>query len=1333
MKRLFLFLSCLCMVLPAHSIYLKNIGMSDGLSQVSVMSIHQDQLGRMWFGTREGINIYDGTRMKVYKGWEMGNQDSQINILLGHPCDFIVGDKKGNIFFRTSDVMVKYDIRQEKFKIIDERAHTITSYKGDIWTASGSTIYKYDETGDSLYVCLKTGLPDISCLQVTDDHIWIGTYNGLYRADQQGTTECVLEDPEIYRLFMSSAGELWVGTSAEGLYRISPEGKVTYYSETNPAPHRIENNQIREFIEDRSGKIWFGTFMGLHSYNPHTDKFTFYRQDHIPGSLSHSSVYSLYIDNQETIWVGTFYGGVNYFNQEKEIFNHYISNPSREDCLSHSFVGNMVEDQDGNIWICTEGGGLNFMDRKKRTFKHFKAGKGNALLQNNLKNITYDRKRNRLYIGTHLGGLARYDLATGIFHNYLKDYKEESEMPCEIIFHTMMYKDKLYVSARNGTYVMDPDTDEFRWLCRNAQNFTIDSKGYIWIVIGMELIRINLDNPDETKTYNLPQHDIHYEVKRIIETRSGDIYFVALGSGLYRYNGQTDSFVRYAQEDGYLLSNYCYNLAETNQDELLITSDKGVTFFNPSTGKTRFTKLGANLPITSITDGCGILICENSELFVGGSDGLTSFRREDLDKEEIDYSLYFSELYIHNERIHPGGADHILKETLPYSKTISLNYKQNNIILEFASTNYIDIQRSNEFEYRLEGFDSEWISTSRTNIQYTNLNPGKYTLKVRERNTIREHTGNREISLGIVISPAWYNTVWAWLMYILVVGTVGWFVIRTKNARRTLALSLAREREEKQRNEELNQAKLQFFTNISHEFRTPLTLIISQIDLLFQNTSLPPGIYGKITKISKNANQMRNMISELLEFRKIEQNHVSLSVSEQDIIAFLKEIYFSYYELAVQQHITFKFEHDDPRTLLWYDPSQLHKVFNNLLSNAFKYTKKGGNIELFIDNRETDVCIKVIDTGIGLSETDVTRIFDRFYQATNGKQFSASNSGTGIGLALSKSIILLHHGEITVQSKLGYGTIFTVCLRKGKDHFEQDRRCTILEKQERPLITPDSMPRVVEDEIVDELDSVFDDMENGKRYTVLIVEDNEELLQTLDALFAPFYDVISATNGEEGIRLADEKRPDLIVSDVMMPVMSGMEMCMKIKNNINLCHIPVVLLTALNTVDHNIEGLRQGADDYISKPFHARILLMRCNNLIKNRQLLKNKFSKEVNFDTQLLAVSPLDQKLMNRISDVLDKNMENPDFDIDQFAREMEMGRSSLFTKLKSLTGMTPNEFLQNQRIKRAATMLREYPNMRVNEISSQLGFVSTVYFGRCFKAQVGMSPSEYRKTSLE
>lgn len=1330
MKKLLLLLCSLFIHQAIYPVYFKHLGMSDGLSQVSVMSIYQDRLGRMWFGTREGITIYDGERMQVYKGWENVDEESPINVLLGHECDHLVGNKQGDIFFRTCDSLVRYDIREEKFQVVGGcKAKTVTAVNGEIWTGYDGMICRYDEKGDSLRLYTKEDIPGISCLQISEKKIWVGTYEGLYVIEKGKKVRCLIDGPEFYRLFESSSGEIWAGCRTGGLYRITQDEKITWYSETNPEPFHIENSQIRSFAEDRFGNIWFGTFMGLHKYNPYTDKFTVYKQDHLPGSLSHSSVFSVYVDAQETIWIGTYYGGVNYLNPEREIFAHYTDNPLRKECLNYSFVGHLVEDKEGNVWICTEGGGLNFMDRKTRTFKYFTAGYPNSVLQNNLKTIAYDEKRNRLYIGTHHGGLTRYDIRTGVFHNYLNDYKEGDMKPDGIIFHTMVHQDQLYVSAMNGTFVMDLDTDRFRWLCRNAQCFTIDKEENIWILIGTSLTRIKLNDPNDRKKYELPEYGIQFEPKRIITTRAGDIYFVVLGGGLYRYDKPSDSFVHYSQGSGHLLSNYCYNVAETNSGELLVTSDKGVTFLNPSSGNTRFATLGANLPITSIADGCGILVCRNNELFVGGNDGLTSFYREDLDKKEKNYSLYFSELYIHNKRIYPGAASgHILKEAFPFSRSIRLNSGQNNLIINFATTNYIDIQKNNDYQYKLAGFDKDWVTSSSTSIYYTNLDPGKYTLQVREKNLSRHLMNRREISLDIQIAQPWYNTGWAWILYVLTTLTVAYLTIRILNARRKLALSLKKEREEKERNEELNQAKLRFFTNISHEFRTPLTLIISQIDMLFQSSSLPPTLYNRIIKISKNANRMRNMISELLEFRKLEQNYVSLHVSEQNLIPFLKDIYLSYGELAVQRSITFNFHNEADDIRLWFDSNQLQKVFYNLLSNAFKYTKPGGTVELHISSNEKNVNVKVIDTGIGLSAEDVSHIFDRFYQAENGKQLSDANPGTGIGLSLSKNIISLHHGEIAVQSQLGYGTIFTVTLLKGKEHFDKDGNIILQEEPEEPMMKGGSFPDTVSPEEYEEIDKAFPGLKAGS-YKILIVEDNEELLQILNTLFAPFYQVLLARNGKEGLQTANEEKPDLVVSDVMMPLMSGMEMCMKIKNNIDLCHIPVVLLTALDSVEYNIEGLQQGADDYISKPFHAKVLLMRCNNLIRNRLLLKSRFTKQVDFDVQLLATTSLDQQLLNRITEIIDKQMGEPEFDVNALARELNMGRSSFFTKIKNLTGMTPSEFIQNQRINHAATLLQERPDLLVSEVSDQAGFASTVYFSRCFKAKFGVSPAQFRK----
>ncbi|MDH6535163.1 response regulator [Parabacteroides sp. 52] len=1332
MRKIQLIILALLISLSVYPIYFKHIGMADGLSQISVMSIHQDQLGRMWFGTREGISVYDGERMTVYKAWTHENLKDRTNALYGLECDFITSNAEGDVFFRTNGSLTRYDIKEETFHVIPcSWMRTLTSYKGEIWCVVEDSLCVYDPEKDALSFRMNTGLHSINCLQITQEKIWLGTNNGLYVMEAGQEPRLVIPGVDIYRLFESSAKDIWVGCRMGGLYRINKEGKIDYYSKQSSGSKRIVSNQIREFVEDQYGNIWFGTFDGLHCYNPYKDEFTITRQEAIPGGLSHSSIFSLCIDQQGTIWVGTYYGGVNYFNPESDIFSHYTADASRDICLNHPFVGHMIEDKNGDIWICTEGGGLNLLDRETRTFRYFSSGGPNSIAHNNLKSIAYDKEHHRLYLGTHTGGFSRYDIDADRFHNYFleADPQKRKDAPNNIIQQLTIYENNLYIAARNGLFVMDLETEEFTRLdTRSFLAFTFDSKGYLWIAYSGQLIYMNPQEPKKAKTYYLNDYQIRFRVNCLINYR-GTIYFGTLGAGLYRYNEQSDKFTAYTTASGHLLSNYCYNITETKMGNLLITGDRGLTFFHPYQEHSRFLRLNMSLPISSITEGCGVLSCKNNELFIGGSDGLTSFWEDDLDKKEKDYTLYFSNLYIHTNRVYAGDETKVLPKALPYTRNIDLSYKQNNLIVEFSSTNYVDIQKDKEYEYKLDGFDPDWIPTTQTSLYYTNLNPGHYTLYVREKGLLPYSSRQQGISLGIHIAHPWYNTFWAWLFYLATTVTIAAFILRTHNTRRELALSLQKEKEDKERSEELNQAKLRFFTNISHEFRTPLTLIISQVELLFQSTNLPPSVYNKIIKISKNAYRMRGLITELMDFRKFEQNYVSLHVSEQNLIPFLKDISLSFHEMAMQQSITLRFTHKQEDIPLWFDAYQLQKVFYNLLSNAFKYTGEKGSIEVAVEESETMVTIKVIDTGIGLSPEDSIKVFNRFYQAENGTQTAASSPGTGIGLALCKLIVDMHHGDITVQSQLGYGTIFNVNLFKGKEHFEEDEKVTILDKPDDPTFINNTPPEVLTEQDYEEMIRTFPEQDKDKRFTVLLVEDNEELLEILKSLFKPLYNILTATNGEEGLHIAQDQKPDLIVSDVMMPVMTGTEMCIRIKNNIDLSHIPVVLLTALNSVEQNIEGLQQGADDYIGKPFHAKTLLVRCNNLIRTHLRLLNKFNKQADFDVNLLASNPLDQHFLDQVSTIIDQHLASSEFDVNMLARELAISRSSLFSKFKALTGTTPNEFVQTHRLKKAAVLLREHPQMQVGEISDQLGFSSAVYFGRCFKAQFGVSPVQFRR----
>ncbi|MDO4181811.1 MAG: response regulator, partial [Bacteroidales bacterium] len=565
---------------------------------------------------------------------------------------------------------------------------------------------------------------------------------------------------------------------------------------------------------------------------------------------------------------------------------------------------------------------------------------------------------------------------------------------------------------------------------------------------------------------------------------------------------------------------------------------------------------------------------------------------------------------------------------------------------------------------------------------------------------------------------------WAWAIYIIAFGACVFYYIYSRIAKRTLALSLEKERFEKQQIEQLNHEKLVFFTNVSHEFRTPLTLIMSHTDMLLQNHTLNPQVSDTIWKIRKNTQQMNNLISELLEFRKLEQNHETICLKKQDIMAFLREIFLSFIDHAHHHNIDYTCRLSETPLLCRFDPKLMERVFFNLLSNAFKYTNDGKSISLWSEVTDEEIRIHITDTGIGIPEKDTERIFARFYRSMSREKEENLFSSTGIGLALTRSIVEKHHGSIGVKSTVGRGSTFTVTLPRRESVFEGDENVRLEDTPETPAVTNETLPT---DTVLPTQDDI--ESETKETYTLLLVEDNEELLQVLQELFSPFYRTVLARNGREGLEQVRQAKPDLIISDIMMPEMSGTEMCLQIKNNIDTCHIPVILLTALDSTEQNIEGLNRGADDYVTKPFHTQLLLARANNLIRNRLLMQHQFNKKPLSEIDLTSINPMDKELLKQIVDIIEQHIDDTSFDISILCQEMGVSRSMVYSKFKSLTGMTPNNFLLNYRLKHAATMLRRYPEMPVAEVGDRCGFSTPVYFSRCFKAQYGCTPQQYKR----
>lgn len=1320
--------------LTSYAVFFKNIGIREGLSQLSVHSIYQDKLGRMWFGTMEGLNVFNGEEMVSYKS---NNYLSPLPIK-NNAIYVIVGNKEGDVFYIVDSHLIKYNLNKDRFECIGTNASALSESNGKVYTVLNDSILSWNEKKNKFdfITIIPTGKKINQLFMDSSNRLWIGKVDGLFLFTADGSFRNIIPQNDITTIFESLGKDIWVGTRAQGMYRIGKNEVITEFINNPANPNSISHNYVRTFEEDSTGNLWIGTFGGLNKYNSQSGIFNLYTQDYLQGSLTHSSIFSLYKDRQGTMWVGTYYGGVNYFNCEKNSFTYYSYNTSRNDCINFPFVGHMAEDKNQNIWICTEGGGLNRLNRQTNRFSYYTAGLSkDAIKHNNLKCICFDAAKNKLYIGTYTGGLCCYDITTGHFRNYLDEAGYDGSKHKNIT-QISLFKDELIILDDYGLSRLNPETgiivplfSDTTYSRYTGADFIIDSEDYLWLANFSNVVRINLrEVSTEPEFFQYGEHGLSFStIVKIIETKQHDIYMATEGSGIFRFAPATKEFTAYTTENKQLSSNFCYNIAESKQGNLVILNDKGISFLHPEKGLLYTAHIGKELPFSAINRGCGLLVSNNGEIFAGSANGLVSFYEEDLLTVNDRYNLYFSGIAINNHQINPDDKNNALQFIPAYTERISLNYKQNNLIFTFANSNYVNSSNSS-YVYTLEGFDTQWISTNSTKLTYTNLNPGNYILKVRE--TLTGNYPPKEIQLAITIKPPFYNTFPAWLFYIIVTISLIYSFILFRQRQIRLRTSLEFERREKEYITNLNKAKLSFFANISHEFRTPLTLIITQIEMLIQHNTTPKSIHNKIQSIYKNAYQLRYLINELLDFQKLEQKQTQLKVHQKDLISFIKDTFVLFDSQAEAKQIRYTFSSTEEPILCWFDPEQLKKVFYNLLSNAFKFTSRQGFIEVVITRKKESVIIKVIDNGTGIEKKDLNKIFEQYYQASNSLKSPQQDFSTGLGLALSMDIITLHHGTISVESSPGYGSIFTIVLKTGNAHFAGDLHSCMEEEGSEESIIQDSVfnKTFISDSSGSDNLPVYTQEE--ERHTILIVEDNEELLQVLAAMFSPLYNILLAHNGEEGLTSAIDNKPDIIVSDVVMPQMTGTEMCLHIKNNINTCHIPVVLLTAQSSTEKNIDGLQKGADDYITKPFNTKILITRCNNLIRNRLLQQQRYQKEPDSTIQLLADNELDKEFLSRIERIIEQNISEPEFSIDTLAQEIAMSRSSVYRKFKTLTGLTPNDFILNYKLKQAAFMLEKRSDLQINDISDTLGFGSARYFSRCFKKQFNISPMDYKKS---
>jgi len=914
----------------------------------------------------------------------------------------------------------------------------------------------------------------------------------------------------------------------------------------------------------------------------------------------------------------------------------------------------------------------------------------------------------------------------------MKNPNDATAIPSNIVRDILPFKGVFLLATDKGVVSFDSETYRFSPFFRNFKNqpgigmvncLLQDSFGILWI--GTEdygLYAFNLKTGVLKRYYTSTNHVRSLgdnNVSCIFEDHLFRLWIGTSGGGLNQYIRDKDYFEVYNITSHKFPSNFILGVKESNYGNLWISTSKGLSLFDVERNRVYNYSQKTGFPIDELNQGA-LYLSNNGEMFVGGIHGLISFNEKAILNQKQEHSITFETLYVNNKEVMPRDNSEILENALSYTDKIVLKPGQNVFTIEYSACNYIKTNK-NTYRYKLENFDTDWIEAGdQTSITYTNLNPGNYTLTVQGISGVQGTVigGN---SIEIKVLPPLYRTWYAFVVYVILAIFIVLWVKRMYQNRMALENKIKTEQREKDQISRLNQSKLEFFTNISHEFRTPLTLISGTLESILENPKTLKENQTKLINTHKNVTRLNNLVNELLDFRKLELGYNRLKVQEVNFTDFLDEICKSFDEYANHHAIELNYT-GNPDIMLWFDRSQMEKVFYNLLSNAFKFVDDlQGKVSINVNESTPYIEVLIQDNGIGISKEKIDNIFDPYYQIDN-IQLNPKRKGSGIGLALCKKIVNEHAGEITVSSD-DNGTLFTIRLLKGNAHFN-----AVDLSEENKEITPATLTAFDDPELtISSLDDSLVELEN-QYLSVLIVEDNAEARKLLRSIFEANYKIFEAENGEEGVRRAIEIQPSVIISDVMMPKVSGIQLCTMLKRNIQTSHIPIILLTAKASEEFKLEGLETGADDYITKPFSNKLLKAKVKNLIHNRLLLQQKFKNDPHVKVSEVTSNMLDQKFLAQAREIVEKNIDKTEFISNDFAQEMGVGRSKLFDKIKGLTGQTPNEFIVSIRLAKAAQMLlHEKDELNISEIAYTVGFSTASYFSKCFRQHFGVTPTEF------
>jgi ligand-binding sensor domain-containing protein/signal transduction histidine kinase/DNA-binding response OmpR family regulator len=1326
----------------------KNISTVDGLSQSSVIAIHQDAFGQMWFGTRDGLNKYDGSKFTIYRNEPNNSSSISNNDILS-----IEEDRTGKIWVGTYNGLNCYDPKTNTFKryfhtndntsISNNAVWTVKEIGDEIWIGTSKGLTIFDEKTHKFRSVFhdnqnSLSLPSNYVLSVfysKKKQIWIGTANGLCklisRTNNVFKFKTLNHNENSENIYVQSIAEdgddnLWIASKNRGLlqYEYSTQ-KLIHYNEK----YKQINLDVRSISIDHEGAIWVGEYDGLCVL--HKDG-TIYKINNNTNNNRIDKVKSVYTDKKGSVWIGCYYKGINLWDISNVNFTNFRQN-SLKNRLSFDVVSSIIGDKQNNIYFGTEGGGITVYNRKTKQNYYLNSSTFEANLKDNIKSMFY-ADDGILWIGTFSKGLLAYNTFNKTFlqnkiSKELKNYLSGTGVYSikdggkGILWLGTFGKGLIKYNIVTGTFqnIGNGNYSDYFLTNNRIRTILVDQKNTLWIGTQSGLNCINL-NEAENNNYQIKHYFFDNnvlsgdDILSLFEDSQGRIWTGTKAKGLFLWENR--NFKKINLDIGNTTITSIHSIVEDADNNLWLSTNQGIIKYNIQKNTLIAYDQKDGLVSNEYNDNA-CLVIDSHDFYFGGPSGVTYFNAKKIALNDYSPQVLITNLKIKNES--ENNNQKIADRNILFSQSISLNHDNANFAIQFAIPNFIR-PKNNQYAYRLNGLEKNWTVTNNAEANYAIQNPGTYVFEVRGANN--DGIWNKKTtSIEIVILPAPWRSWWAYTLYLLALSAALYGLSWILKSKAKLKRELELEHLEAQRIKENNLAKLEFFTNISHEFRTPLTLILGPLQQILINYNGNNAMYKKLLVIESSANHLLNLINKLMDFRKLESKQFNLESAEGNLVKFIKEIYLSFIEYAKDGDYVYLFESAEEDIQVYFDRNKLEHVFYNLISNAFRYTPKGGTIKIRILKNEKDVIIEVEDNGIGIDKQYIDKIFDLFFEIpTQNEAQKNYNQSTGIGLAIVKNIVNLHKGVIQVANKTSNGVVFKVSLPSGCQHLSDDEIVKDFKISDDISKYTSQLPSNEQFESNDLEDLVFHD----DKHTILLVEDHKVLRSFIKKILKKEYNIIEADNGKTALKKALKYVPNLIISDVMMPEMVGTELCAAIKENLKTSHIPVILLTSRTSLIYKYEGLESGADDYISKPFNLIEFKLRVKNLLESTERLRQKFSSNDHFMPSEISVSSLDEELLKKAFKIVENNISNEQFDIPFFCSELGVSRTMLFLKIKAWTNFTPNEFIHEIRLKRAASLL-EQNKINISQVSYKVGFNNPKYFSKCFQKKYGETPSQF------